>query len=108
MSKSEESRLYYEAHVNFPHASDEQREQVAEFCSRLPSWRLATFEMHKSRQPTGFCTGRSKRLDDIKSEVSQMAAWLKEKDIEVLRWKIEDTLFDSNHDDELESLNGII
>lgn len=99
-----QSRLYYEAHVNFEHINDKKREEVRLLCSQLPSWRLATFEMHKKRQPTGFCTGRSDDLDAMKCEVAMMTKWLEQAGIPVLRWKIEDTLFDSNQGDTIEGM----
>lgn len=62
------ARLYYEAHVNF--ARNEQTAEVGEVLEgRFSNWKLATFEMHKDRTPTGFITGRHTSLATITEQV---------------------------------------
>src|SRR6478736_199900 len=101
-----ETRLYYEAHINFPHPTEEQAEKVREICSRQMFWKMATFEMHKDQVPTGFCTGRNRVKEEIQAEVLQVITEMEAAGIEVLRWKIEDTVLDSKYGDSLSMLQS--
>lgn len=100
-SDLDRARLYFEAHINFASLGDEKRSVVDSLCALRPLWRQATFEMHRDREPTGFVTGRSPSLSAITEEVRIMLVALSALGVEVLRWKIEDTLLDSRHGDEL-------
>jgi len=95
-----EARLYYEAHVNF------ERNAETELAGKriedaFSNWKLATFEMHKDKEPTGFITGRHKSLYQIKRETLFVVTTLRSWGFNVLRWKIEDTVLDSKHGDQL-------
>lgn len=99
-----EARLYYEAHVNFARNADTEL-AGAKLEAELPNWKLATFEMHKDREPTGFITGRHKSLVEIKRQTLAVVCKLREWGFEVLRWKIEDTVLDSKHGDDIMELS---
>lgn len=100
------SRLYYEAHINFDHPNDLQRTIVDEIArtvtTSMVQWRQATFEMHKEGVPTGFLTGRSISLVEMRASLTEVLGLIKRHtSLIVLRYKIEDTLLDSKHGDTL-------
>ena len=99
-----DARLYYEAHINFAR-NNLTPEAGGKIEAMFSNWKLATFEMHKDREPTGFITGRHKNLHAIKTQVLEAVYILQDMGIEVLRWKIEDTVLDSKHGDQLSELH---
>ena len=97
------SRLYYEAHITI------EPQVGATFADRLgdaageKGWRMSTFAMFKpgQPQPDAFISYRDKSLRSIVEAVQDMVRTLERRGFTVLRWKIEDTLFDSKRGDAL-------
>lgn len=92
------SRLYYEAHVTIPPVPEERLPEVDELCSQL-GWQRSTFVMHKNRVPNAFVSARHADRDEMILMVHDMIRALTGLGYEILRWKIEDTLLDSNRGD---------
>lgn len=95
------SRLYYEAHVTVPPLDNAQIEAIDAYCAQT-NWRRSTFEMHKDGLvPNAFVSARHESRTAIIGMVGNMIQWLLAHGYTVLRWKIEDTLLDSNKGDRL-------
>lgn len=95
------SRLYYEAHVTVPPLNQQQLEQVDGLCQAM-GWRRSTFELHKDGLvPNAFVSARHENRDSIVGMTAEMCHALRHMGLQVLRWKIEDTLLDSNKGDQL-------
>jgi len=97
------SRLYYEAHITIePQVGETFAERLQE-CAESKGWRMSAFLMLQAHldPPKAFVSYRSEQLRDICEAVADMARTLERCGFTVLRWKIEDTLFDSNRGDEL-------
>lgn len=98
-SLPQNSRLYYEAHVTVPPLSAEQQQAVDSLCASM-DWRRSTFELHKEGMvPNAFVSARDASRTSIISRVAAMCAALRNMGLPLLRWKIEDTLLDSNRGD---------
>lgn len=97
----DESRLYYEAHVTIPPLDNAQIEQVDQLCQRM-DWRRSTFELHKGGlTPNAFVSCRDKSRAAIVARTAEMVSALVRQGHTVLRYKVEDTLLDSNKGDHL-------
>ena len=95
------SRLYYEAHISLEPLDDSQIKVIDKMCVAM-GWKRATFVMNKNNVPNGFITARHTSFKNIRRMVVVMVDELKKMpDVKLLRYKIEDTLLDSNHGDEL-------
>lgn len=92
--------LYYEAHVTIDPVEEWRRPEV-ENLAHNSGFRLAKLLMDKGvpSQLDTFMTGHSKDLDDIKHRTELTVRLLKGNGFNVRRYKIEDTLLDSRHDD---------
>lgn len=98
-SAPQESRLYYEAHVTVPPLSAEQQAEVDQLCAAA-DWRRSTFELHKDGLvPNAFVSARDSSKLSIVRRVAEMCAALRAAGLPILRWKVEDTLLDSNRGD---------
>lgn len=92
--------LYFEAHVTIEPVFDERLEEFKRV-ARAYGFVVADLFIQKKRLDTPersnkdtFCTGRSKNLESILSDTKCLVADLKELNLEVWRWKIEDILVD--------------
>lgn len=95
------SRLYYEAHVTIPPLDNRQTGEVDTLCSQL-GWRRSTFVLHKDGiVPNAFVSMRHESRHAILQATASMVQRLRGLGYTVLRWKIEDTLLDSNKGDTL-------
>lgn len=94
------SRLYYEAHITVRPPINEKVDVLDRLCT-VHKWRLSTFAMLKpdGGYPNAFLSYRDARLVAIGNAVASMCDVLALNQFEVLRWKVEDTLFDSNNGD---------
>ncbi len=100
------TRLYFEAHVTVEPVFDGRLQELAEIAFEH-RFKVADLLMQKrkvdspdrSRFDT-FCTSRSKDFEDIKTRTGQLVFDLQDKGFAVWRYKIEDTLVDSNASDE--------
>lgn len=93
------SRLYYEAHITIEPV---QRgtihwDNLNDIASEK-KWHVSRFTLEDKGD---FVSYRSEQLRDICEAVADMARTLERCGFTVLRWKIEDTLFDSKRGDEL-------
>lgn len=97
--------LYLEAHVTIEPVFDERRDQATEIAKRH-GFKLAHLLMQKRSTDTPerskhdtFMTGHSKTLHDIQTRLHSLIMDLKFNGFKVWRYKVEDTIFDSRHED---------
>lgn len=102
-----EIRLYYEAHINFARGGDMDLIEKA-IKAAYPNWRIATFEMYKDREPTGFITGQNDCYVDLAEQMIVVTIILQAAGFKILRCKIEQALFDTKHGNRLETPLGTI
>ena len=100
-----EGRHYYEAHVTIEPAFGARLELFRALC-QAQQFHVATLVMRKrktakpkSSDEDAFCTGRSISYSDIEVRMFKLVASLKENGFIVRRYKIENTVLDSRHDD---------
>lgn len=105
-----DSDLYYECHVTIEPVFDERLEAVRELAP-LFGFKVADLLMRKRRQDTEerskhdtFMTGRSRSYDDLRDRMTALIIALRHADFIVWRYKIEDTIIDSKHEDGLNLL----
>lgn len=101
------SRLYFEAHVTLDPVFGERRQQ-AEVIAKKHGFRLAKLIMRKREgdaetphEDDTFMTTRSTDWTWIRRACSGVITDLRDTGFVVRRYKIEDTLVDSNHYDQL-------
>lgn len=95
------SRLYYEAHVTIPPLTNAQIAEIDALCAAR-DWRRSTFVMEKDGSiPNAFVSMRSASRQDIIDRTASMVQQLVQLGYTVLRWKVEDTVVDSNRGDQL-------
>lgn len=106
------ARLYYEAHVTIEPVFDGDLEKVSRIAAHH-GFRVADLLMQKRKDDTPersakdtFCTGHSRDLDDITGRTRLLVIDLMGNGWKVWRYKIEDTVLDSRHDDEWNLLPG--
>lgn len=97
---SDLSRLYYEAHITIEPLTVEDTHWVDDLCLTF-EFRRSTFEMHKEKVPNAFISARDPSFRSMVERVTEMVTQLQEGGLRVLRYKIEDTLLDSNRGDVL-------
>jgi hypothetical protein len=99
------ARLYYEAHITVE-ASDKVTWYWFSTVARSFGWRASKFDEDEVDDMSGswFLSFRGKDLHIVKQEVSHQLAILRQNGLQVLRWKIEDTVMDSKHGDVEEQL----
>lgn len=93
-----ESRLYYEGHITLaaPVTCEPALEQLVE----LHGGRLSKFAMLKTdEEPLGFISMRDRRLAHIIARMNRLCSALEKHGWEIKRYKIEDTLLDTQHGD---------
>lgn len=96
------SRLYYEAHVTIDPVAEERRNAVQELADPY-GCKLAKLLMQKG-QPSNldtFMTCHGRDLMQMEARVAGLVRRLQAVGLRVRRYKIEDTLMDSRHEDEL-------
>jgi hypothetical protein len=103
--ESDESKLYYEAHITIEPVFDERRDRAAMIAS-IFDFRLADLLMKKREADTEersskdtFMTGHSKSRKDIEERTKLAVTALLGEGFKVWRYKIEDTLLDSRTHD---------
>lgn len=101
----EESQLYFEAHVTIEPVEGERLEKFSEICAKH-HFRVAKLLMQKPRLETeersnkdAFCTSRSKQYARIATDTIELVQELIDEGYVVWRYKIEDTVLDSQIDD---------
>lgn len=95
---------YYECHITVKPESDPERIALLEELSARLDFRVSAFLM-KDGAPAGdaakmFTTGRDYKLISLQQRMLALIAHLSRARFVVTRYKIEDTLVDSNVDDE--------
>ncbi len=102
--------LYLEAHITIEPVFDERLES-ASIIARQFGFKMAELLMKKREADTeirsskdSFMTGHSMELADIMPRVKDCIAALKQQGFVVHRYKIEDTIIDSRHQDTFEIL----
>ncbi len=97
------SRLYYECHVTIEPPTTVERVQELDTISKSRGWRMSTFTMLKpgAEPPNAFISYRNQDYDKTLAGVRAVIDDVEAHGFTVLRWKIEDTLFDSNKGDTL-------
>lgn len=105
------STLYYEAHVTIEPTFDEKLTQLQEIAGKF-YFRVADLLMQKRTEDTPerskndtFATTRHKNWEVILARVISFIAELQANGFKVWRYKIEDTLLDSNINDERKLVN---
>lgn len=105
--RTDQSRLYLEAHITVEPVPDTQpghtEFDIFRDAFSDDTWRVSSFSEDDVDQIEGkwFITCRHQSLSVIIAMVREMVAQLQELGLTVLRWKIEDTLLDSRHGDTL-------
>lgn len=102
-----ESRLYYECHITIDPVFGEELERVREI-AKGGGFKVAELLMQKRKEDTAerskydtFMTAHSKRYGDIYDRMKNTAATMVGSGFVVRRMKIEDTLFDTKHGDQV-------
>lgn len=101
--------LYYEAHVTIDPVFGELLKSLELMCD---NWKFRVAKLHMSKTGTdsiphtkdSFCTGRSKSYDDLVTRTQELVLDLKTAGFNVRRYKIEDTIVDSNIEDKWQIL----
>ena len=95
------ARLYFEAHITID-ASDTLSFEVFKECL-TPTWKVSRFDEDEVDGYDGkwFASARDTYYPSIYYLLKLSCEKLKEKGFNVIRYKIEDTLFDSKHGDDL-------
>lgn len=97
----DESRLYYEAHITIAPPSRELQDRLEVFAERH-EWRVSTFlKVTEGPWPDAFISARDKSLVSIRSRLISMRQLLEVNGYDILRVKIEDTLFDTKKGDDV-------
>lgn len=106
--KSDKSRLYYEAHITLgcPAVPDEWTNGIIARVCKAYDLRPSTFSLIKPEeaQPLAFISARDESFSSICNRVKLAIDALSAESLNVVRWKIEDTVLDSNRGDRLEEL----
>jgi hypothetical protein len=100
------SRLYFECHITISKddlQTDEQIQLLHNLAEKHKGWKVASFLIVKGtkHKPEGFITLRCRDEDETKAKVWMMWEELKYAGLRPIRWKIEDTLYDSNQGDDI-------
>lgn len=102
-----ESKLYYEAHITIEPVFDERLAKVKMLAERF-QFKVADLLMQKRPEDTAerskfdtFMTGHSKKYTDLNNRLGLLTCALQEAGFTVWRYKIEDTIIDSRHEDVL-------
>lgn len=102
--------FYYEAHVTVEPVFDDALEEFKRIAA-AHQFRVADLLMQKRAEDTPerskydtFCTGRATDYVVLLNLMVSMIRQLKLQGFKVWRYKIEDTLFDSRHEDTLHLL----
>ena len=101
----QESELYYESHITIEPVFDERLEDFRKLCEPH-KFKPASLLMKKRKEDTAersqydtFATGHGKLFDDISARTIGLVEDLKAAGFKVWRYKIEDTMLDSRHED---------
>lgn len=104
--------LYLEAHITIEPVFDAGRDR-ADSVARLYGFKLAHLLMKKERAATEarsdrdtFMTGHSKNCDDIRLRTKTLVQHLQRSGFKVWRYKIENTLLDSQNEDVFGLVDG--
>ena len=96
------SNLYYESHVTIAPVVGEELQLFKSICGTL-DFRVAKLLMEKTLTDIdSFCTSRSNIYTDIVERTIELVEVLMTAGFVVRRYKIEDTLVDSNIQDKFE------
>lgn len=97
--------LYYEAHVTVEPLFGEDFSKFEAIC-RKHHFRAAGLFMQKRAEDTperskndSFCTGRHRDMAQLENEMKELIAELRANKIKVWRYKMENTIYDSNYAD---------
>lgn len=103
----DKAKLYFEGHVTIEPVFDERRE-LASTIALKHKFKLADLLMKKREEDTEersakdtFMTGHGQSLLNMKIRTIHLVNELKLNGFKVWRYKIEDTIMDSRHKDEL-------
>lgn len=96
------SRLYFEAHITIAPPEPCMLPLLENLASQA-DWRVSTFAMLKpgEHQPDAFISARDESYALMVRRVRDMKTVLELSQFTVKRWKIEDTMLDSNRGDTL-------
>jgi hypothetical protein len=104
--------LYYEAHVTIEPVFDEQLTHAAALAQTY-TFRVADLLMQKRKEDTAerskhdtFMTGRHRSYEVLKQRMEELVQHLQRDSFKVWRYKIEATVVDSKHGDELNILTA--
>lgn len=93
---SDKSDLYYECHITFEPVNLPERAKLKEICEEF-GFRVATFIMEKdSPIPDAFASARAVSYATIVMLMVAVVATLNAAGFKVKRYKIENTLLDTN------------
>lgn len=100
-----DSRLYFECHITIEPVFDEQLEQAKEIASKA-GFRVASLLMKKRAKDTEkrsqydtFMTATNVNYENLEARMKECIGDLKDVGFKVWRYKIEDTVIDSRHND---------
>lgn len=108
------SSLYFESHITVEPVFEERLEQFVMLCKQQ-NFQVAKLLMQKraSDNPErskndSFCTGYSQSIDDLQERMVKLLSSLKENNFQIWRFKIENIVLDSRHDDKIFRLDKAI
>lgn len=96
------ARLYYEAHITVQPFKGADWPSFSLTASTSDFW-ASRFDVDEVDHYDGawFLSARDSDFDSMKKRIKDMLCYLEQSSHTVMRWKIEDTLLDSKHGDEL-------
>ncbi len=99
--------LYYESHITIAPVIGQELLDFKHICLGF-NFRVAKLLMEKGpSRLDAFCTGRSNNYTDIVERTHGLVMCLNQAGFTVRRYKIEDTIVDSNIKDKFQCLTGI-
>ena len=102
--REEAATLYYESRVTIDPVTDEARHATLERVAYTHGYHVAKLVMHKGPVKDSFMTARGTRYADTVRALQALVKDLNAEGFVVRRYKIEDTVLDSNRQDELRLL----
>lgn len=99
-----EARLYYECHVSILREPPQNTEKLAQV-SKNCGFKLAEFYLKKNGIEEAVMTSKHTDYKILESRMKTLVDFLNSQGFIVVRYKIEDTVFDSKHGDRIKGVS---
>lgn len=99
------SKMYFECHITVEPIPEARVQEFAKLCKEFGFWSSDWALADKTYK--FFATSRGVERQDIQERMQSLIKRLKEQRFKVFRYKIEDTILDSNISDELQLLDKV-